>query len=867
MPKRAKKIFLALSVLLLLSDMAFVGINYHASSVALQERMTIEGRKLRSAFEIALSLTLTNMQQIATLISRDQQVAQLFLAGKKAVAAEGGGAGGPQAAAIRQALLDLMHPRWDYLTKVYDVRQLQFHLGPGSLSFLRVHKPEKFGDRMDDLRFTIVDTNAERTPRMGFETGRVYSGLRGVVPVWASDPQSGQRIHVGALEAGTSFTTMLSTLDRKLGAGIAVLLRREHIHDSMWDMFIPDAFSAEGPDCICYVEASSRPAIRDLLPTVATQESSRDFINEIVTIGPKAYSLTRIPLRDYKGHREPERGDVGAVVFWTDAGPALAEFHQGVMVNLIYGGIGFLLFETLLFLGLRMGTRRLQREIDLKAEENRNRERFLDSLVEALPDAICFKDPEGRISLANRAYRALLGQGGADPVALIGQTEGAFLPEEDRERRRQFDQEATDGRPLAIMEERFSRPDLQHRIFETTHVRHEGADGTLLGLICISRDVSARHIFEQELTRLVQQLDLILNTAADGIFGLDHNGHVTFTNRAVRELTGWTLEDLVGSHHHYRLHHSRADGTPYPAEECPISNVLRNHQERTVLGEVFWRKDGSAFPVDYVVAPVEEEGSTLGAVVVFRDVSDRVTAESEIARQKAALERSNAELEHFAYVVSHDLQEPLRMVSSFLGLLRRRLGDSLEGDAKEYIAFAIDGAQRMSVMIRNLLDYSRVTTQGDALLPVNLAEPLAAARANLRRQIEDNEATLILPDDLPPVLGDTAQLARLFQNLIGNALKYRDPDRAPVITLSSHVEPSRNCLSVSVADNGIGIDPAHFERIFLLFQRLQPRSDQEGTGIGLAIAKRIVERHGGTIEVTSEPGKGSVFTVTLQMAQ
>ncbi len=238
----------------------------------------------------------------------------------------------------------------------------------------------------------------------------------------------------------------------------------------------------------------------------------------------------------------------------------------------------------------------------------------------------------------------------------------------------------------------------------------------------------------------------------------------------------------------------------------------------------------------------------------------RRQAEEALARQARELTRSNEELQHFAYVASHDLQEPLRMVKSYLQLLERRYQGQLDEDADEFIAFAVDGAERMRILINDLLQYSRVATHGKPFAPTDCATVLDHALANLKVAIEESGA-VVSHDSLPTVLADDVQLTQLFQNLIGNAIKFHKLDTPPKVHVG--VERKDGEWLFSVQDNGIGIDPKHFERIFLIFQRLHGREEYEGTGIGLAVCKRIVERHGGSIWVKSEPGKGSTFYFTI----
>lgn len=240
-------------------------------------------------------------------------------------------------------------------------------------------------------------------------------------------------------------------------------------------------------------------------------------------------------------------------------------------------------------------------------------------------------------------------------------------------------------------------------------------------------------------------------------------------------------------------------------------------------------------------------------------LANRMTA--ELREKTAALERSNADLEHFAHVASHDLQEPLRAVSNYLQLLERRYGDRLDEDGREFVGFAVDGAKRMRQLVRDLLEYSRVGSRVGEMRPVDLREVVDAALSDLEIAIRDSEASVTVDPALPVVHGNPGLLTRLFQNLLGNALKYRHPDRPPVVELRA--ERNGRFWKIAVRDNGLGIEPQYFERIFVIFQRLHTHERYEGTGVGLAVCRRIVERHGGRIWVESSPGNGSSFFFTL----
>jgi len=248
-----------------------------------------------------------------------------------------------------------------------------------------------------------------------------------------------------------------------------------------------------------------------------------------------------------------------------------------------------------------------------------------------------------------------------------------------------------------------------------------------------------------------------------------------------------------------------------------------------------------------------------GALFVYLVVRTGHLTIDDLGRYTAELERSNQEWQQFAYVVSHDLQEPLRMVISYLQLLDRQYKGQLGTDADEFIEYAVGGASRMQTLIHDLLAYSRVSTRGKPLMPTDSEEILRQTLMNLKVAIEESGAKVSC-DGLPTVMADATQLSQVFQNLIGNAIKFRG-EESPVV----HLEAARQEEGwvFSVRDNGIGIDPQYADRIFLIFQQLHTRGEYPGTGVGLAICKRIVERHGGRIWVESEVGRGSTFYFTV----
>ena len=338
----------------------------------------------------------------------------------------------------------------------------------------------------------------------------------------------------------------------------------------------------------------------------------------------------------------------------------------------------------------------------------------------------------------------------------------------------------------------------------------------------------------------------LLESAPDAIVIVNHSGEIALVNSQAEKLFGYSRDELSGQ----RIEILVPDRFKTKHRE----HFIRERKVRSLWAGLELhgrRKDGSEFPAEISLSPMEtEEGMLLSSAI--RDISDR-------KRSDENLRRSNAELERFAYVASHDLQEPLRAIAGCVGILEQQYRDKLDRGAGELIRHAVEGAKRMQTLIQDLLAYSRVGTSGKIFGPVDCNAALDAAMTNLGTAIRESGA-VITHDPLPTLTADQTQLAQLFQNLIGNSITF-SRGRRPEI----HVGAQRGDGGwlFSVRDNGIGIDPQYHERIFVIFQRLHTRTEYPGTGIGLAICKRIVECHGGTISVHSEPGKGTTFCFTI----
>jgi PAS domain S-box-containing protein len=483
------------------------------------------------------------------------------------------------------------------------------------------------------------------------------------------------------------------------------------------------------------------------------------------------------------------------------------------------------------------------------------------AVVESMPDAIVIVDDHGRIVLANAQAEKLFGW---PPGTMTGAPVEELLPEPLREVHRahrtgyvRAPRVRPMGAGLALEGRRADGTTLPVEISLSPLV--VAADRSLV--VAAVRDISDRRRAEEALRESEERFRKIFEEGPVGIAVVGPDLRLQQVNAAFAAITGRSPEELVGRSFAEITHPDDVDADVELARRVFAGELPSYRIEKRYL-----RPDGEAVWVDLTAAAVRDEaGGVRYGLAIVADISARKRAEAEREAAMAELQRSNAELAQFAYLASHDLQEPLRMVAGYVQLLARRYRGRLDATADEFIGYAVDGVERMQTLIRDLLDYCRIDAASRPFVDVDLGEVVSRVLSSLEPSVAASGATVEV-GPLPVVRGDHVQLGQVFQNLLTNALKFVAPGTAPAVVVAARLSDDGREWVVSVSDNGIGVEPRFAERIFGMFQRLHTRDAYPGTGIGLAICKRVVERHGGRIWVEPRPSGGSIFSFTIPAA-
>lgn len=616
-------------------------------------------------------------------------------------------------------------------------------------------------------------------------------------------------------------------------------------------------------------------------------ESTPDIIGTLATSGEVVFlnwaareffgvgmgSLSHLSLENLAPRREVERiqreGIPAALQegFWSGQTALLSAGGEEIPVSLVIlahssdsGTVNHLSFHARdtreahrLAEELRRARDELEKRVAERTAELRRSEALYRTLAEAAPDIVMVISTEGKIEYANQRAAFFFGKSVEE---LNGQPVIHLFPEEAGQRLwKRIRQVLRSGQALA-----FESKNTFHGVpfwLDTILVPVRDEENHLTHVLGVSRDVSRRKQIEEDLYRSRHMLQLILDHIPQRVFWKDSHLRYLGANRAFLEDAGLgSVDELIG-----KLDTDlpwKANAAQYQADDRA---VMESGAEKLGYEEPQTRADGRTLWLQTSKIPLRErDGRVFGVLGTYEDITAIKRAAQSLAALNAELARSNAELDQFASVVSHDLQEPLRMIASFTQLLERRYGGQMDERGQKYMGYIVQGAQRMQQMIHDLLAYSRVSTHARPFVRVDCNRLVEQVIFNLQVTLQESGGRVEV-SPLPVVMADEPQLFQVFQNLIGNALKFRRGEVPPLVQVSATREAQAWCFAIT--DNGIGIDPQFKDRIFNLFQRLHTADEYPGTGIGLALCRKIIRKHGGEIWFDSTLGKGSTFFFTI----
>lgn len=485
-----------------------------------------------------------------------------------------------------------------------------------------------------------------------------------------------------------------------------------------------------------------------------------------------------------------------------------------------------------------------KRELVLYKEKSRKHQFEFENLMDTMSNLVMIKDDKNRIVRVNKAYAAFSNQSvsfykDANLYDMLPEKKALHLHQEDLEiintRKPKFQ----------VLEEINIYGTKETAWVRTDKFPYYNQEGEIRGVVLFGTDVTREIKAEQDKKDSEARFEQVFAEAPYGIIIFDESETIKEANKTFSKMLGYKRGDLIGRNMQSLF--SNVQETDYD------SFALENGFQKELAFET---KSKGRFIAKMTVSNVDNQNSELNySIAIVEDITDKKAAERQLQKYSEALQESNRDLEQFAYIASHDLREPLRMVNSYVTLIAKMYSDKLDERGLEFINYASDGVQRMNDLIRDLLEYSRVGRGEIQKDKVTFDNILIKVMSNLRMQINERKVDFDIDVELPPFLANRTQISMLIQNLISNGIKYND--NSPLITIKSQIKDG--FIEFMIKDNGIGMKKQHLDKIFQIFQRLHGREKYEGTGIGLAVCKRIVKHHNGKIWVESEEGAGSSF--------
>jgi PAS domain S-box-containing protein len=543
---------------------------------------------------------------------------------------------------------------------------------------------------------------------------------------------------------------------------------------------------------------------------------------------------------------------------------------DGSLVDVEFRGLRFLFSDKPHVLSISRDVAKKHTEEELRKSEN------LSNIITSVsPVALWMTDSEGNIIYINKTWIDWVG--GSTEFQLDSGWLDAILPEERDRVLKEFTT-AFQSRKLFSMDFRIKRRNGEIRWCSSHGTPYYDSDGNFGGYAGSITDTTERKLTEEKLASQNTLINTITNNTQQALLLMNDKQICTYMNPAAEEMTGFKLHEVKEKPLHYYIHHTHPDGTHFPIEECLIDRALPT-KAQTQGEETFIHKDGHFYPVAFTASPIIQNGVPIGTVIEVRDTTEEKRIQKELrTKEKQAmqmleekvrertseLQKINHELMQFTSVASHDLKEPVRKISIFSKMLKDKLNNELDASSQKHLGTIIHSSERMARLIDDLLSFSRLSNSGVEFENVDLNKVLKQVVSDLEIPVREKHGEIQF-EHLPVIKGIPIQLGQLFQNLISNSLKFSHPDRKPLIRIKTQhdILEGRKAIKIIYEDNGIGFKQNQAEKIFEIFYRLHNKEQYEGTGVGLAIVKKIVDFHNGVIHASGKENQGACFEILI----
>lgn len=824
------------------------------------------GHKQYDLFNVSVSLIYEDLLKLAYFIANEKTAQRLFWEGKTALDRASGDFDAPMVKRAREKLRNHLKDDWDLMQKRFYMRQLHFHLGPGSQSFLRVHKPGKYGDRMDDVRFTIVDTNREQKARTGFETGRLYSGLRGVVPVFFKPSPNAAPIHIGALETGTSFEDIIDILQVHLHADLAIVLRGQHVRKNMWPESIKKHFTLRSDSTNCYIEATTSPDIIKLMKFVKISDKKSHGARELehhsegstrfVHAGKRILSLTSFPLRDYRGTVDPALEKAGEIFIWTDISDEISWVHKKQAVVYI---LGCIVFGTSMF-----GFNIYQRNALLKEETTKliHELKYQQFAIDEHA-VVSATDKNDTITYVNEKFCLTTGYSKDELIGMSLKTLTKDLAEEEYAHIR----ETLISGKVWHGETQNRKKDGAFYWVSSTVVPFFTQEGELESNLSISTDITAQKINEAELSEEKKRFKALLDDIGDDfvIFSHTRDGELLYVSEGVKAIFGRDKEEMIGKSWDI------FNWTP----ETMI--ITQTHDELLFSGKIsstsyemsFIHTDGSIRILKIVEHLVRDSNGEIASIDgIAQNITDSKLLENELISARRKAEEATLAKSEFLANMSHEIRTPMNAIIG-LSDLSLRSGE-LSDKQHDYISKVHLSAVSLLGIINDILDFSKIEAGKLTIesVPFKMTEILntLATISTVKTREKHLELLFDKGSDVPEnLIGDPLRIGQILTNITNNAIKFTDSGEIIVLIRVLESDQETVKLKFEIKDTGIGMTEEQQQKLFQSFSQADSSTTRKygGSGLGLVISKNLVEMMGGEISFESKSGEGTKFTFTL----